>query len=142
MSFDSEVPAADCEGLPGDGDASGDHSVLHDIPEAAQPVLQASSMGRGGEIFILDMGEPMRIVDLARERSRILFTGLRPVEKLYEELLADDETATCTPHPKLRIAQAREVPNHFFDELLPWLMQYRVLADDEVRRDLHRCVPE
>jgi FlaA1/EpsC-like NDP-sugar epimerase len=122
------------------------------IPEAAQLVLQASSMGRGGEIFILDMGEPVRIVDLARdlirlygfseEQIRIVFTGLRPGEKLYEELLADDETTTRTPHPKLRIAQAREVPNHFLDELLPWLMQHRVLADDEVRRDLRRWVPE
>src|SRR5579863_1343783 len=122
------------------------------IPEAAQLVLQASSMGHGGEIFILDMGEPVRIVDLARdlirlygfseEQVRIVFTGLRPGEKLYEELLADDETTTRTPHPKLRIAQAREVPNHFLDELLPWLMQHRVLADDEVRRDLRRWVPE
>ncbi|MFT4436962.1 polysaccharide biosynthesis protein [Caballeronia sp. 15715] len=122
------------------------------IPEAAQLVLQASSMGRGGEIFILDMGQPVRIVELARdlirlygfseEQIRIVFTGLRPGEKLYEELLADDETTTRTPHPKLRIAQAREVPNHFLDELLPWLMQHRVLADDEVRRDLRRWVPE
>ncbi len=122
------------------------------IPEAAQLVLQASSMGRGGEIFILDMGQPVRIVDLARdlirlygfseEQIRIVFTGLRPGEKLYEELLADDEATTRTPHPKLRIAQAREVPNHFLDELLPWLMQHRVLADDEVRRDLRRWVPE
>lgn len=122
------------------------------IPEASQLVLQASSMGQGGEIFILDMGQPVRIVDLARdlirlygcteEQIRIDFTGLRPGEKLYEELLADDETTTRTPHPKLRIARAREVPNRFLDELLPWLTQRRVLADDEVRRDLRRWVPE
>jgi FlaA1/EpsC-like NDP-sugar epimerase len=122
------------------------------IPEASQLVLQASSMGRGGEIFILDMGEPVKIVDLARdlirlygfseEHIRIVFTGLRPGEKLYEELLADDETTTRTPHAKLRIAQARGVPDHLLDELLPWLMQHRVLADDEVRRDLRRWVPE
>ncbi|SAK76332.1 polysaccharide biosynthesis protein CapD [Caballeronia temeraria] len=122
------------------------------IPEAAQLVLQASSMGRGGEIFILDMGQPVKIVDLARdlirlygfteEQIRITFTGLRPGEKLYEELLADDETTTRTPHPKLRIAQARGVPNDFIDELLPWLMQHRVLSDEEVRRDLRRWVPE
>ena len=49
---------------------------------------------------------------------------------------------TRTPHPKLQIAQAREVTNHFLDELLPWLMQHRVLADEEVRRDLRRWVPE
>ncbi|WP_321796398.1 nucleoside-diphosphate sugar epimerase/dehydratase [Caballeronia sp. J97] len=122
------------------------------IPEAAQLVLQASSMGRGGEIFILDMGQPVKIVDLARdlirlygfseEQIRIVFTGLRPGEKLYEELLADDETTTRTPHPKLRIAQARGVPDDFIDELLPWLMQHRVLSDEEVRRDLRRWVPE
>ncbi|WP_207000468.1 polysaccharide biosynthesis protein [Trinickia mobilis] len=122
------------------------------IPEASQLVLQASSMGHGGEIFILDMGRPVRIVDLARdlirlygyteEQIRIVFTGLRPGEKLYEELLADDETTTRTPHPKLRIARAREVPNHLLDELLPWLLQHRVLSDDEVRRDLRRWVPE
>jgi FlaA1/EpsC-like NDP-sugar epimerase len=122
------------------------------IPEAAQLVLQASSMGRGGEIFILDMGQPVKIVDLARdlirlygfseEQIRIVFTGLRPGEKLYEELLADDENTTRTPHPKLRIACARGVPDHFLDELLPWLMQHRVLLDEEVRRDLRRWVPE
>lgn len=122
------------------------------IPEASQLVLQASSMGQGGEIFILDMGEPVRIVDLARdlihlcgfteEQIRIVFSGLRPGEKLYEELLADDETTTRTPHPKLRIAQARGVPDELLDELLPWLMQHRVLPDDEVRRDLRRWVPE
>lgn len=122
------------------------------IPEASQLVLQASSMGRGGEIFILDMGQPVKIVDLARdlirlygfseEQIRIVFTGLRPGEKLYEELLADDETTTRTPHPKLRIAQAREAANNLLDELLPWLMQHRVPLDDEVRRDLRRWVPE
>lgn len=97
------------------------------IPEASQLVLQASSMGHGGEIFILDMGQPMKIVDLARDlihlhgftedQIRIEFSGLRPGEKLYEELLADDETTTRTPHPKLRIARAREVPDDLLDEL-------------------------
>ncbi|MGF6769018.1 FlaA1/EpsC-like NDP-sugar epimerase [Paraburkholderia sp. GAS199] len=122
------------------------------IPEASQLVLQASSMGHGGEIFILDMGEPVKIVDLARdlirlygfteEQIRIVFTGLRPGEKLYEELLADDEATTRTPHPKLRIAQARETADNLLDELLPWLMQHRVPSDQEVRRDLRRWVPE
>ena len=71
------------------------------IPEAAQLVLQAGSMGLGGEIFVMDMGEPVQIVDLARDmirlselsesEIRIVYTGLRPGEKLFEELLADDE---------------------------------------------------
>jgi len=122
------------------------------IPEASQLVLQASSMGQGGEIFILDMGKPVRIADLAHdlirlygfteEQIRVVFTGLRPGEKLYEELLADDETTTRTPHPKLRIAKAREVPDSLIDNLLPWLMQHRVPTDDEVRRDLRRWVSE
>jgi FlaA1/EpsC-like NDP-sugar epimerase len=122
------------------------------IPEASQLVLQASSMGEGGEIFILDMGRAVRIVDLARdlirlygfteEQIKVEFTGLRPGEKLYEELLADSETTTRTPHPKLRIARARSVPANLLDELLPWLMQHRIPLDDEVRRDLRRWVPE
>ncbi|MDE1182979.1 nucleoside-diphosphate sugar epimerase/dehydratase [Paraburkholderia sp.] len=122
------------------------------IPEASQLVLQASSMGHGGEVFILDMGQPVRIADLAHdlirlygfteEQIRVVFTGLRPGEKLYEELLACDETTTRTPHPKLRIARAREVSDDLLDTLLPWLMQHRVPNDDEVRRDLRRWVPE
>jgi FlaA1/EpsC-like NDP-sugar epimerase len=85
------------------------------IPEAAQLVLQAGLMGASGQIFVLDMGEPVKIVELARMLIRlsgrteqevpIRFTGLRPGEKLYEELLADDETSLPTPHPKLRIAR-------------------------------------
>ena len=85
------------------------------IPEAAQLVLQAGLMGQSGQIFVLDMGEPVRIVELARMLIRlsgkteqeipIVFTGLRPGEKLYEELLADDESTDRTPHPKLRIAR-------------------------------------
>ncbi|WP_322015053.1 nucleoside-diphosphate sugar epimerase/dehydratase [Paraburkholderia sp. J12] len=122
------------------------------IPEASLLVLQASSMGQGGEIFILDMGQPVRIADLAldlirlygftNEQIPVVFTGLRPGEKLYEELLADDETTTRTPHSKLRIARSREVPANLLEELMPWLMQRHILNDDQVRRDLHRWVPE
>jgi FlaA1/EpsC-like NDP-sugar epimerase len=122
------------------------------IPEAAQLVLQAGCMGLGGEIFVMDMGEPVKIVDLARDmirlselsenEIRIVYTGLRPGEKLFEELLADDEHTRPTPHPKLRIAKAREVGPDWIDGLLPWLHQDRIPSDSEVRRDLKRWVPE
>ena len=121
------------------------------IPEAAQLVLQAGSMGRGGEIFVLDMGESVRIVDLARDMIRlsglgeddlkIVFTGLRPGEKLYEEVLADDEHTLSTPHPKLRIARARSVEAGWLDELLGWLAQL-ARDDRQVRSGLQRWVPE
>jgi len=87
------------------------------IPEASQLVLQAGGMGKGGEIFILDMGEPVRILTLAEELIRlsgyepykdidIVFTGLRAGEKMYEELLLEEETLTHTPHPKIMVASA------------------------------------
>ena len=122
------------------------------IPEASQLVLQAGCMGLGGEVFVLDMGEPVKIVDLARDmirlselsenEIRIVYTGLRPGEKLFEELLADDEHTRPTPHPKLRIAKAREVDPGWLKGLLDWLNQDRIPSDSEVRRDLKRWVPE
>ncbi|HXF79570.1 MAG TPA: nucleoside-diphosphate sugar epimerase/dehydratase [Usitatibacter sp.] len=122
------------------------------IPEAAQLVLQAGCMGLGGEIFVMDMGEPVKIVDLARDmirlselsenEIRIVYTGLRPGEKLFEELLADDEQTRPTPHPKLRIAKAREVDPDWLEGLLDWMNQDRLPTDSEVRRDLKRWVPE
>lgn len=122
------------------------------IPEAAQLVLQASAMGHGGEVFVLDMGEPVKIVDLARnmirlsgysdDEIRIEFTGLRPGEKLYEELLADAEATMETPHPKLRIARSRSVPEAFLDEVREWLSQPAPVSDDDVRSGLKRWVPE
>ncbi|HZZ92639.1 MAG TPA: nucleoside-diphosphate sugar epimerase/dehydratase [Usitatibacter sp.] len=122
------------------------------IPEAAQLVLQAGCMGLGGEIFVMDMGEPVKIVDLARDMIRlseasendirIVYTGLRPGEKLFEELLADDEHTRATPHPKLRIAKAREVSTGWLEHVLAWLQQDRIPGDPEVRRDLKRWVPE
>ena len=122
------------------------------IPEAAQLVLQAGLMGQGGEIFVLDMGEPVRIVDLARDMIRlsgfteediqISYSGLRPGEKLYEELLADNETTLQTPHPKLRIARlADDMTESEFEELLAWLVPY-VRDVPEVRAGLKRFVPE
>jgi FlaA1/EpsC-like NDP-sugar epimerase len=90
------------------------------IPEACQLVLQAGAMGRGGEIFILDMGEPVRIVDLARDLIHlsgfteqeipIVFSGVRPGEKLYEELSVADEKAQKTQHPKIFIGRTTAAP--------------------------------
>jgi FlaA1/EpsC-like NDP-sugar epimerase len=122
------------------------------IPEAAQLVLQAGVMGKGGEIFVLDMGESVRIVDLARDMIRlsglgeddvrIVFTGLRPGEKLYEEVLADDEHTLSTPHPKLRIARAREVEAGWLDGLLAWLDGAMPNDDRQVRSALKDWIPE
>ncbi len=122
------------------------------IPEAAQLVLQAATMGGGGEIFVLDMGEPVRVVDLARNmirlsgfgegEIRIEYTGLRPGEKLYEELLADAEQTCETPHPKLRVARSRPVPGDFLAQLRDWLGRAGPVPDDEVRAALGRWLPE
>ena len=101
------------------------------IPEAAQLVMQAGLMGKGGEIFVLDMGEPIRILDLAKDmiklsgftedEIKIEFSGLRPGEKLFEELLAQDEKALATPHKKLRIASAKSVDKIWTKSLIEWI---------------------
>jgi FlaA1/EpsC-like NDP-sugar epimerase len=91
------------------------------IPEAAQLILQAAAFGRGGEICLLEMGEPIRIVDLARNMIRlsgfepdldvaIAFTGLRPGEKLHEELMAEGEEVTAIYHDRIRVLRANAVP--------------------------------
>ncbi len=89
------------------------------IPEACQLVLEAGAMGKGKEIFIFDMGKSVKIVDLAGKMIRlaglepgkdiqISFVGLRPGEKLYEELLADEENTVPTHHPKIMVAKVKD----------------------------------
>ena len=88
------------------------------IPEACRLVLQAGTMGHGGEIYVFDMGKPVRIADLAQrmidlsgaKNIKILYTGLREGEKLYEELLASKENTIPTPHPNIMVAQVPEYP--------------------------------
>ncbi len=126
------------------------------IPEAAQLVLQAgliaSRQQEGGQVFVLDMGEPVKIVDLARDLIRlsgftedeikIEFTGLRPGEKLYEELLADGESTLPTPHPKLRIAKRSAVPDEdWLADLEQWLA-VPSRTEAEVKQGLKARVPE
>ncbi|HBU29983.1 MAG TPA: polysaccharide biosynthesis protein [Thiobacillus sp.] len=122
------------------------------IPEAAQLVLQAGLMGEGGEIFVLDMGEPVKIAELAKlmirlsgadeDRIRIEYSGLRPGEKLYEELLADDESTLPTPHPKLRVAKARVAMDALAKELDDWFGSERFQTESAVKQALTRWVPE
>ncbi|WP_137935978.1 nucleoside-diphosphate sugar epimerase/dehydratase [Chitinivorax sp. B] len=122
------------------------------IPEAAQLVLQAGVMGTKGQIFVLDMGKPIKIVDLAKEMIRlsgfdeeqipIQFTGLRPGEKLYEELLADDEHTLPTPHPKLRIAKARTAEHQWLEMTVSWITQTRRPSPQELRSSLQALVNE
>lgn len=123
------------------------------IPEAAQLVLQAGYMGRAGEIFVMDMGDPVRISDLARDMIRlsgyaedeieIVYTGLRPGEKLYEELLADDETTAPTRHPKLRAASCDEVPDaEWLQRLEAWIESEPLQDLDHIKNHLREFVPE
>jgi len=122
------------------------------IPEAAQLVLQAAAMGEGGEIFVLDMGEPVQILQLAKnmihlggyseEEIKIVFTGLRPGEKMYEELLADAEQTVQTPHPKLRIARARPADAALIREVQYWLDEALSYSDAQVRALLKQWVTE
>jgi FlaA1/EpsC-like NDP-sugar epimerase len=119
------------------------------IPEAARLVLQAAAIGASGQVLVLDMGEPVKIVDLARDLIRlaghtedeipIVYSGLRPGEKLYEELLADADDTLATPVPRLRIARLDDRPEGL-DELLAWAAMAQPAGDEEVRQRLRSVV--
>jgi FlaA1/EpsC-like NDP-sugar epimerase len=116
------------------------------IPEAVQLVLQAGVLARGGEVFVLDMGQPVRIVDLAKdlielsgltpyEDIEIQFTGLRPGEKLFEELLTAEEGTTATTHAKIFRANLRQVDGALLEQKLVTL---RKMRDEEAVRTMIR----
>ncbi|MCG3139075.1 MAG: UDP-N-acetyl-alpha-D-glucosamine C6 dehydratase [Phycisphaerae bacterium] len=124
------------------------------IPEAAQLVLQAGAIGRGGEIFLLEMGEPIRIVDLVKNLITlsglipevdidIVYTGLRPGEKLYEELYIEGEGLSATSHPNIRVWQKRgEDWNALVHRLPELLAQADTATTSEIKTSLSELIPE
>ena len=120
------------------------------IPEAVQLVLQASTMGKGSEIFVLDMGEPVRILDLARNLIRltghepdvdipIRFVGLRPGEKLFEELATESDQMQPTRHEKIMIFSGPTVDHEFMQK---WMTQLRALVGQRDRAGILRHISE
>ena len=123
------------------------------IPEAAQLVMQAAAIARGGEIFVLDMGQPVRILDLAKEMIRrsglvvdediqIVFSGTRPGEKLYEELANDTDRTAPTSHEKIRVWELPSATTEQAHEMIRVLSSVTDASGDEVRLALKRFVPE
>jgi FlaA1/EpsC-like NDP-sugar epimerase len=124
------------------------------IPEAAQLVLQAAAMGAGGEVLVLNMGEPVRIVDLARKMIllsglrpdhdiRIEFSGVRPGEKLLEELSAYEEDTVATPHSQIRVYTGKGVPDEIMARCLKDLRRYVEVRDAAgILRWLQDLIPD
>ena len=121
------------------------------IPEACKLVLEAGTMGHGGEIFVFDMGKPVRIADLAKrmillsgaKHVKIVYTGLRDGEKLYEEMLNDAEVTKPTFHPKIKIAAVREYDYEEARQNEDQLYALSQTADDmEIVRKMKEVVPE
>lgn len=123
------------------------------IPEASQLVLQAGGQADNGCIYVLDMGEPVRIVDMARDLIKlsglipnkdvhIVFTGMRPGEKLYEELLTDQEQTSATQHEKIHVAKRTELPISNFEMTIDKLLKYAYIGDnDQIKVMLKQIVP-
>lgn len=123
------------------------------IPEASNLVLEAGVMGNGGEIFVFDMGKPVKIVDLATkmielsgmrpgEDIKIVFQGLRPGEKMYEELFKENENLVNTHHPKIMKARRCEVDVNFQEELMFLVEQAQQLKSSSLRKQIGKIVPE
>jgi FlaA1/EpsC-like NDP-sugar epimerase len=124
------------------------------IPEACQLVLEASAMSKGGEIFIFDMGKSVKIIDLAKKMIKlsglaigkdiqIKFTGLRPGEKLYEELLADKENTVPTFHDKIMIAKVREYEFEEVSQQIQSLVSMQKRHNNmEIVKQMKRIIPE
>lgn len=124
------------------------------IPEASQLVLQAGAMGRSGEIYILDMGEPIRILTLAEdlitlsglkpyEDVEIVFTGIRPGEKLFEELSVTEENAVKTRHPKIYVGRSQVRPWSVLEDHIEALVHQAQRGDaNQIRTMLSSVVPE
>ena len=122
------------------------------IPEAVSLVLQAGAYAKGGEIFVLDMGESVRILDLAKnlillsghkpnEDIPIVFTGLRPGEKLYEEMLMEEEGLQETANNLIHIGKPIEMDEECFLEQLQELKEYVVTEPEDIREWVKRIVP-
>jgi FlaA1/EpsC-like NDP-sugar epimerase len=122
------------------------------IPEAAQLIVQAGALGQGGEIFVLKMGQPVRIADLARDliilsgkdpaEIEVKFTGLRPGEKLYEELITAGEGVLETGHDKTMVLRSGRSAADNVETLEILLQAARCFDEEGVRRGLQDLVPE
>ncbi len=123
------------------------------IPEACQLVLEAANMGNGGEIFVFDMGESVKIIDLAKKMIllsglelgkdiEIKITGLRPGEKLYEELLSDEENTIPTHHPQILIAKMRESNTDISDKINELISLFKTQDNHKIVSKMKEIVPE
>jgi len=123
------------------------------IPEACQLVLEAGNMGKGGEIFVFDMGESIKIIDLAKRMIKlsgfepnididIKITDLRPGEKLYEELLSNTETTLPTHHSQILIGKVREIEAEIHPEILELIAYANKQENEEVVKKMKKIIPE